>query len=169
MKKILSIVIVIILLIAVSSGPVAIAQTESQQEHHDYTVLPVPLIGTWRRIDSHQFHVFYEDGTVLIGSSRIAFPRPLHKWYIVGDQLRTDRSETYSFEDGVLVVSSTPGPFARTYRYVFYSEATNLYEGTSPLLQTLVGFILFTVLGVLPIALVVRKIWKKVKSKIKHA
>lgn len=123
MKKMLNISIIIILLIAVSLGLIAIAYTESQQVHHDYAVLPVPLIGTWRGIDfTHRIYVFCEDGTMVAGNIGGVFGDRFrqYNWYIVGDQLHTtrttrDRPFNYSFEGYVLVVAEQ-GSYGRVVR-----------------------------------------------------
>ena len=136
----------------------------------DDSALPVPIIGTWRRVsDPSRVYVFREDGTGLATSS---LGRHEITWRLVGTELQTFRNygntrRRYSIEDGILVVRVPGGGAAgvteSTERYAFYSEKTNLYEASIRLNWT--ALIVLGIVGFLAIAFVVSKIleWKKAR------
>jgi len=129
MKKIISLFLLLILLFTSMSTSMVKASTYSDAEISEM------LIGTWRRERSDRaVLVFREDGTGLVGSPG---GRREFSWTFYNNELQipTGWARRYSFEsleDNVLTVSyhstGTGGRQKFYETYVFYSEATDLYE-----------------------------------------
>ena len=131
------------------------AMRQTDYEHD--TDLPVPLIGTWRRIDDEsRVYIFREDGTGLKGGSGHRYPIT---WYMIDGELRRDVGTwSYVLEDGVLLAENRAlRGRSHTYTYVFYSEATDLYEQD----EWIMNFIILPALGLTALFL----IWRALKKR----
>lgn len=108
-----------------------------------------PFIGTWRDAGNEsRIIVFHEDGTGLRGSTGIRFEIT---WEISDGVVRTSPFfGRLSFDNDTLTVRNAASPTggATTDIYVFYSEATDLYEEES-------WFLYFVALPLLGIAIII--------------
>lgn len=100
----------------------------------DNPVLPDTFIGTWRRtglITEDAVFIFREDGTGVSGRSGL---RSDFRWTTVDGQVRTIHvgdtisSDRFVFDGETFTINTDVSGRRVTYTYVFYSEATDLYE-----------------------------------------
>ena len=163
MKKILTTICLAVLLSSVLlSGGMTVARADTPQAEYEHdTDLPIPLIGTWRRIgDESRIYVFREGGTGLTGRPGTRTPIT---WDMVDGELhrRAAPRRSYSLDGDILTVEFRPrmgGPYM--YTYVFYSESTDLYEVDNGIFR----LVMWPTVGLVGLYIIWR-IWKRIKSR----